>query len=85
MPRSLHEALSRILIAEMLKESAWDLLNAQQVRFAMNATGRVGYIPSGQSGLLFALKATLGNIRHHQNPELLESRLLSLRVILAGN
>jgi type I restriction enzyme R subunit len=52
------EAFSRVLIDQALKESGWDLLNPQQVRFEMHsATGRSDYVLLGRHGPLGVLEA----------------------------
>lgn len=51
------EAFSRVLIDQQLKDSGWDLLNPQQVRFELTGRGRADYVLLGKHGPLCVLEA----------------------------
>ena len=52
------ETFSRVLIDQALKDSGWDLLNPQRVRFELHtATGRADYVLLGDHGPLCVLEA----------------------------
>jgi type I site-specific restriction endonuclease len=52
------EAFSRVLIDEALKDSGWNLLDSNQVRFELHtATGRADYVLFGPHGPLCVLEA----------------------------
>lgn len=51
------EAFSRILIDQALKDSGWDLLNHQQVRFEVTGQGRADYVLTGPRGAVCVLEA----------------------------
>ena len=52
------EAFSRVLIDQALKDSGWDLLNPQHVRFELHGhSGRADYVLSGPHGPLCVLEA----------------------------
>ena len=52
------EAFSRVLIDQALRDSGWDLLDPQQVRFELHgAAGRADYVLGGPLGPLCVLEA----------------------------
>lgn len=52
------EAFSRVLIDQALKNSGWNLLDSQQVRFELHGhSGRADYVLSRQHGPLCVLEA----------------------------